>query len=112
LLFWLSLIPFVTSWSGQNHFAPLPTALYGVVLILSGFAYTILQNTIIRHQGAGSKLAAAVGKDVKGKFSIVMYGLGILLALFQHPWIAVDLYVLVALIWLAPDPRIETRFGS
>jgi uncharacterized membrane protein len=112
LLFWLSLVPFVTSWTGQNHSAPLPTALYGIVLILSAFAYTILQNCIIRLQGASSKLAVAVGKDVKGKFSIVMYALGILLALFEHPWIAEGFYVLVALIWLAPDPRIETRFGA
>jgi uncharacterized membrane protein len=109
LLFWLSLLPFVTSWSGQNHFAPLPTAMYGVVLILCACAYTILQACIIRFQGHESTLASAVGNDVKGRISLVFYALGIPLALVHHPWISEGLYVVVALIWLVPDRRIERR---
>jgi uncharacterized membrane protein len=109
LLFWLSLLPFVTSWSGQNHFAPVPTAMYGVVLIMCGCAYTILQTSIIRFQGHESKLAAAVGDDVKGRVSLAFYALGIPLALLKHSWISVGLYVVVALMWLVPDKRIERR---
>ena len=109
LLFWLSLLPFVTSWSGQNHFAPVPTAMYGAVLIMCACAYTILQTCIIRFQGRESKLAAAVGDDTKGQVSLALYALGIPLALLQHSWISVALYVVVALIWLVPDKRIERR---
>ncbi len=112
LLFWLSLIPFLTSWTGQNYFAALPTALYGGVLIMSAFAYTILQRCIIRFQGPQSKLAAAVGRDVKGKLSLALYAMAIPLASFAHPWMAAGIYGLVALIWLVPDPRIESRLNE
>jgi uncharacterized membrane protein len=112
LLFWLSLVPFVTSWTGQNRFAPLPTALYGVVFIMAAVAYIILQQCIIRLQGRDSRLAAAVGKDVKGKLSLLLYAVGIPVAFFGHPWIAAAFYVLVALLWFAPDPRIETRMDE
>ena len=107
LLFWLSLVPFVTGWMGENHFAPLPTAVYGAVLLLSGVAYLILQSTIIARQGPGSKLAAAVGKDVKGKLSAALYVVAIPLAFF-HEGISDAIYVLVALMWLVPDRRIES----
>jgi uncharacterized membrane protein len=108
LLFWLSLIPFVTGWMGENRFAPLPSAVYGGVLLLAGVAYLILQTAIIVDQGPRSKLAAAVGQDVKGKLSAGLYALAIPLAFF-HPWIAQALYVLVALMWLIPDRRIELK---
>ena len=111
LLFWLSLVPFVTGWMGENHFAPLPTAVYGVVLLLSAIAFTTLQSVIVANQGPNSKLATAVGKDRKGKFSIVCYVLAIPLA-FVHQWIADGLYVLVALIWLIPDRRIESKINE
>jgi uncharacterized membrane protein len=110
LLFWLSLVPFATGWMGENHFAALPTAAYGAVLLLAGVAYLILERTIIRHQGAESKLAAAVGKDVKAKVSALMYALAIPLA-FVHHWIAEAIYIVVALLWLVPDPRIESALG-
>ena len=110
LLFWLSLVPFVTGWMGENHFAPMPTAVYGVVLLLAGFAYTILQNAIIAHQGPGSKLAAAVGEDTKGKLSVALYAAAIPLAFF-HEWISDAIYVVVALIWLVPDRRIEAKLN-
>ena len=108
LLFWLSLVPFVTGWMGENHFAPLPTAVYGVVLLLSGLAYLILQAAIIADQGKDSRLAAAVGRDLKGKLSAALYAAAIALA-FVHQWIADAIYVLVALMWLVPDRRIESR---
>jgi uncharacterized membrane protein len=111
LLFWLSLVPFVTGWTGQNHFAPLPTAAYGAVFIMAAAAYTILQTTLIAAQGPGSKLAIAVGKDVKGKLSLALYAAAIPLALLAHPWLGAALYVVVALIWLVPDRRIETRLN-
>jgi uncharacterized membrane protein len=110
LLFWLSLLPFVTHWTGESRFAPLPTAMYGVVLILAALAYTILQNCLIALQGKDSKLAAAVGNDQKGKFSLALYATAIPLAL-SHPRFAGALYVIVALIWLVPDRRIETRLN-
>jgi len=109
LLFWLSLVPFVTNWTGENHFASLPTSLYGFVFIMAGLAYTILQGCLIRLQGPGSKLAIAVGKDVKGRASLALYAIGILLAWYAHPWLGAGLYGLVAMLWLVPDPRIETR---
>jgi TMEM175 potassium channel family protein len=112
LLFWLSLVPFVTSWTGQNRFASLPTALYGVVFIMAAVAYIILQQCIIKLQGTDSKLAAAVGNDVKGKMSLMLYGVGIPIAYFGHPWVAATLYVFVALLWFAPDPRIETKLDA
>jgi uncharacterized membrane protein len=106
LLFWLSLIPFVTGWMGENHFAPVPTALYGVALLMSAIAYTILQSRMIAIQGPESPLARAVGSDLKGKISPVFYALAIPAA-FLSPWIAGGLYVLVAVMWLVPDRRIE-----
>ena len=109
LLFWLSLVPFTTGWMGENHFASLPTAVYGVVLLASALAYYLLQGTIIAEQGPDSKLAAAVGRDLKGKISPLVYAIAIPLA-FVREWIADILYVTVALIWLIPDPRIESRF--
>jgi uncharacterized membrane protein len=110
LLFWLSLVPFTTGWMGENHLAPLPTAIYGGVLLLAAMAYTILQTAIVAQQGANSKLAAAVGKDVKGKLSIALYVAAILLA-FVNQWMAVGLYVFVALMWLIPDRRIESKLN-
>jgi uncharacterized membrane protein len=108
LLFWLSLVPFVTGWMGENHFAKLPAAVYGGVLLLSGIAYTILQQTIIAEQGPGSPLKAAVGGDIKGKISVVLYAAAIPLS-FVRRGVAAAIYVLVALIWLVPDRRIEER---
>jgi uncharacterized membrane protein len=110
LLFWLSLVPFTTGWMGENHFAPLPSAVYGGVLLMSGIAYLILQTTIIRHQGPQSKLKAAVGHDVKGKISAVLYAAAIPLA-FVHQSIAYAIYVFTALLWLVPDRRIETTLN-
>ena len=109
LLFWLSLMPFVTGWMGENHFAPIPTALYGAVLLMSGIAYYILEQTIIRSQGRQSKLKAAVGNDFKGKISVVLYAVAIPLA-FVHQIFADAIYVSVALMWLIPDRRIEAFF--
>ena len=106
LLFWLSLVPFSTGWMGENHFAPLPTALYGVVLLFCAIAYTILTVTIVRHQGAYSKLASAVGRDRKGKASLLLYVVAIPMA-FVNEWVAYGIYILVSLIWLVPDRRIE-----
>ena len=107
LLFWLSLLPFVTGFMGENHFASLPAALYGGVLMMAGVAYWILTIVIIRADGAGSVLARAVGKDTKGKLSVVFYAVAILRALFVSQWIAEVIYVCVALMWLVPDRRIE-----
>jgi uncharacterized membrane protein len=110
LLFWLSLIPFATGWMGENHFAPLPTAVYGAVLILSAFAYIILQASILRHhRNENALLAEAVGNDLKGKASLVMYAAAIPLA-FVNCWISLALYFIVAAIWFIPDRRIEKRF--
>jgi uncharacterized membrane protein len=106
LLFWLSLFPVATGWMGQNHFATLPTAGYGIVLLLAGIAYFILQNTIIASQGPSSRLRDAIGRDVKGKISPVVYMVAIALA-FVNRWVAIALYVLVALMWFVPDRRLE-----
>jgi uncharacterized membrane protein len=111
LLFWLSLFPFVTGWTGENHFAAMPTALYGVVLFMAAMAYMILQRTIIRQQGEGSVLAKAVGRDLKGKLSPVIYLTAIPLA-FVNTWIANGLFVLVAIMWIVPDRRIERALDS
>lgn len=108
LLFWLSLIPFVTGWMGENHFAPLPTAIYGVVLLAAAIAYYILQTLIVNAQDKDSKLKKALGRDLKGKISPLIYVAAIPLA-FVSQWIADALYVLVALIWLIPDRRIESK---
>ena len=106
LLFWLSLFPVATAWIGENHVAPLPTALYGGVLLMAGTAYYILQCTIIAKHGRDSLLAAAVGPDWKGKMSPVLYMAAIPLS-FVNPWLGHGLYVFVALMWLVPDKRIE-----
>jgi uncharacterized membrane protein len=106
LLFWLSLIPFVTGWMGENHFAAWPVALYGVVLLLAAVAYFILTRTLLAVHGSGSVLASALGRDFKGKVSVVIYLVAIPFA-FVHSWLAGALYVLVAIIWLVPDRRIE-----
>ncbi|HET9265978.1 MAG TPA: TMEM175 family protein [Vicinamibacterales bacterium] len=106
LLFWLSLIPFVTGWMGENHFAAVPTAAYGIVLLVAAIAYWLLQHAILASEGPGSLLAAAVGQDRKGKLSPLIYAIAIL-ATSIHPWISGLLYATVALIWLIPDPRIE-----
>ena len=106
LLFWLSLIPFTTGWMGENHFAKLPAVAYGLVLLMSGFAYLILQQRIIASQGKDSLLKKAVGSDWKGKLSPALYLLAILLA-FISPWLSMAVYVLVALMWVVPDRRIE-----
>jgi uncharacterized membrane protein len=108
LLFWLSLVPFVTSWMGENHFTELPTAIYGAVLLAAAIAYYILQSAIIRQEGPDSKLARAVGSDFKGKISPVLYLTAIVLA-FVKPMLADAIYVLVAIMWLVPDRRIESR---
>jgi uncharacterized membrane protein len=107
LLFWLSLFPFATGWMGENHFAPLPTAAYGAVSLGAAIAYFILQTAIVSDQGPGSRLAAALGNDLKGKISPILYLIGILVA-FADRWIALGLYVTVALMWLIPDRRIES----
>ena len=111
LLFWLSLIPFTTGWMGENHFAPLPTAIYGVVLLLAAVSYTVLLTLIIAQQGEHSKLAEAVGRDRKGKLSMLLYIVAIPLA-FVNQWISDGLYVLVALMWLVPDRRIESKLDE
>jgi uncharacterized membrane protein len=106
LLFWLSLVPFTTAWMGENGFAPIPTALYGANLILAAISYTILQGAIIRADGEDAPLASAVGSDVKGKMSLALYLCAIVIAFYFTP-IAHAIYVIVALIWLVPDRRIE-----
>jgi TMEM175 potassium channel family protein len=106
LLFWLSLFPFVTGWMGENHFTTMPTALYGAVMLLAAIAYYILQSIILAQQGPDSKLAKSIGRDFKGKASPILYAAAIVVAFFE-PWISCSLYVLVALMWLIPDRRIE-----
>ena len=105
LLFWLSLFPFVTGWMGENHFAPVPTALYAAVLLLAAIAYYILQRLIVADQGGDSRLANAIGSDYKGKLSPVLYAIAIPAAFF-HTWISKAIFVVVALLWLIPDRRI------
>jgi uncharacterized membrane protein len=111
LLFWLSLIPFATGWLGEHHLAPLPTALYGVSLLMSAIAYYLLQKAIKRTQGAGSTLARALGSDIKGKISPVLYIAAIVLV-YVSPWISMALYTFVALMWLVPDRRIEREINQ
>ena len=106
LLFWLSLFPFATGWMGENNFATVPTALYGVVLLMAGGAYWLLQQTIIAAEGENSVLKRAVGSDWKGKLSSVLYMIAIAVT-FWSPWVAQAIYVSVALLWLVPDRRIE-----
>lgn len=111
LLFWLSLVPFVTGWMGENHVAPEPAALYGMVMLGAAIAYTILQVALVRHHGPDSGLARALGRDMKGKVSLVSYALAIPLA-FVDRWISVAIYVFVASLWLIPDRRIESRLDT
>jgi uncharacterized membrane protein len=106
LLFWLSLIPFATGWMGENDFAELPTAVYGIALFMPAIAYYILQFSIIQSEGERSVLSRAIGSDFKGKISPILYGAAIGLA-FIEPWISCAIYALVALMWLVPDRRIE-----
>jgi len=108
LLFWLSLIPFATAWMGDNHFTKWPVVLYGTVLIMNGFAYSILSWMLIRCSGRHSALAEAVGNDWKGKVSLVIYAVAIALA-FVNPKISVCLYITVAIVWFIPDTRIERK---
>jgi uncharacterized membrane protein len=109
LLFWLSLTPFVTHWVGENHLAAGPAAAYGTVLLFAGFAYFILTRTLIAHHGRDSAIATALGRDVKGKASLGIYLVAIVSS-FLTPWLAYALYVLVAVMWLIPDRRIERAF--
>ena len=111
LLFWLSLVPFTTRWMYENHFEAVPTAVYGVDLLLAAVAYTVLQRTILASQGERSRLAAALGNDFKGWLSLACYVVAIPLA-FVERWLAVGLYVFVVLTWLVPDRRIESQLGG
>jgi uncharacterized membrane protein len=111
LLFWLSLIPFVTGWTGENHFAALPVALYGTVLLFSAIAYFILTRALISHHGKDSTIAIALGRDFKGKVSMAIYVAAIALS-FVNSWLAFLLYFLVAIVWLIPDRRIEKVLTS
>jgi uncharacterized membrane protein len=109
LLFWLSLVPFATAWMGENHFSPVPTAVYGGILWMAAIAFTILLQAIVASQGARSSLRAAVGRDRKGKVSLALYTVAIAATFFDRR-ISIAIYVLVALIWFVPDSRIESRF--
>jgi uncharacterized membrane protein len=111
LLFWLSLVPFVTGWMGENHFAALPVALYGVVMLMAGLAYAVLARILAAHHGKDSRLAVAIGRDYKGITSILIYAIAILLSFFNS-WVAFALYVLVATIWFIPDRRIEKKLAA
>jgi uncharacterized membrane protein len=111
LLFWLSLVPFFTHWMGENDFTAVPVAFYGVVLLFSALAYAILVRILIAHHGQNSTLAVAIGNDRKGNISIVLYAIGIPLS-FIHPAMGYSLYILVALMWLVPDRRIEKAIGQ
>lgn len=111
LLFWLSLIPFVTAWIGEHHFAPFPMMYYGIILLMNAIAYFILQNVILNHHGKDSILSKAIGADYKGKVSPILYIIGIAFAPF-YPIISGILYIIVALIWLVPDKRIEKIFNE
>lgn len=111
LLFWLSLVPFATGWMGENHFAPLPTAVYGGILLAASLAYYLVQTLIIRQQGEHSVLKRAIGGDFKGKISPVLYLVAILLS-YTNQWVSDALYTLIAFMWLIPDHRIETTLGK
>jgi uncharacterized membrane protein len=111
LLFWLSLIPFSTAWMSEHRFPPIPTAVYGIVLFAAAIAYNILQTTLLRAEGEDSRLRAALGADVKGKISPLLYCLGIGLA-FADRWLALAIYVAVALMWLVPDRRVESHLTT
>ncbi|WP_264549668.1 TMEM175 family protein [Flavobacterium sp. N2820] len=111
LLFWLSLIPFTTAWIGEHHFAPFPMMLYGIVLLMNAFAYFILQRLILNDHGKDSSLSKAIGKDYKGKLSVVLYLIAVLITKYSVE-ISGAIYILVALIWLIPDKRIERTFNE
>jgi uncharacterized membrane protein len=111
LLFWLSLVPFTTGWMGENHFAAWPVALYGLVLLLAGCAYFVLVRALIAHHSDDQRLATAVGRDAKGRLSVLIYALALPLA-FVRPWLAWSLYVVVAVMWLIPDRRIERALAE
>jgi len=111
LLFWLSLIPFSTAWMSEHRFPPVPTAVYGIVLLAAAIAYYILQATLLRAEGAQSRLRVAIGSDLKGKISPLLYCLGIGLS-FASRWLGVAVYVGVALMWLVPDPRVERHLAT
>lgn len=111
LLFWLSLIPFVTHWMGENHFSARPVALYGIDLLFAAIAYFLLVQTLIAQHGKNSTLAVAIGNDFKGKISVVAYVTGILV-FFLSPLLACVIYVMVAIMWLVPDRRIEKALNS
>jgi uncharacterized membrane protein len=110
LLFWLSLIPFVTGWMSENHFAPVPVALYGVVLLMAAVAYKILQTAITAHEDANHALKEVLGRDLKGRFSVLAYALAIPLT-FVSEWIAIGIFIALALLWIVPDLRIERTLG-
>ena len=111
LLFWLSLIPFSTAWMSEHHFPPVPTAVYGIVLLAAAIAYYVLQMTLLRTEGEQSRLRLALGSDVKGKISPLLYCLGIGLAFADH-WLGLAVYVAVALLWLVPDRRVERHLTT
>ncbi|WP_235324452.1 TMEM175 family protein [Pedobacter lusitanus] len=111
LLFWLSLIPFATAWMGENHFSQWPMALYGFVMVMNAFAYSILSNSLIKHEGKNSNLSKAIGKGTKGMISVACYLTAIVLSMV-NPWISFGLYVLVAVIWFIPDSRIEKSMAQ
>jgi uncharacterized membrane protein len=111
VLFWLSLTPFATAWMGENHFAPWPVALYGVLLLFAALAYYLLTKILIAHHGSDSTLAASIGSDRKGRISLLLYVAAVPLS-FVKPWAACVCYVLVAVMWLLPDPRIEKTLGK
>ena len=112
LLFWLSLLPFTTGWMGENHFARLPTTLYGANLLACALAYLVLQNQLISHHGKDSLLARALGKNFKGKVSFALYALGTAAAWFITPWIGIAAFAAVALMWLVPDRRMEAAVAK
>ena len=111
LLFWLSLVPFVTGWIGENHFAKAPMVLYGIILLMAAIAYFILQGRIIKNQGTHSILSKAIGKDLKGKISPILYIIAIG-SCWVNTWISGIIYIIVAIIWIVPDKRIEVIFRS
>ena len=110
LLFWLSLVPFTTGWMGENHYRPIPVAMYGVVLLCTGLSFVLLTRSLISHHGRDSALARSIRGDAKGKASVALYAVAIPLA-FVNVWIASAIYVFVALMWIVPDPRIERNLG-
>ena len=109
LLFWLSLVPFATGWMGENHFSLWPVVVYGIVLLMCAIAYTLLVFSIIKVHEKKSLFAKAIGKDVKGKVSMALYIMGLILA-FVHSWLAITMYIIVAAIWFIPDRRIEKNY--